>query len=115
MNLVGVDYFGHVNRVVFTDASKATEATFEQIGRLDRLEELIIFRSSVGDAGLAHVRELTNLTWLILCDSRVTDAGLVHLTELKNLTDLDLRQNQEVTDAGTNWLSQALPNVGIVR
>jgi internalin A len=133
VNLVGVDYFGHVTLVVFSDPS---DAKSEQVGRLTGLEEL--FAGAVGDAGLAHLKELKNLTDLHLDYTKITDAGLAHLKGLNKLSSLDLASTQvtdagltnlkgltnlstlnlygtQVTDAGVKELQQALPSLTITR
>jgi internalin A len=98
VDLIGVDYFGHVTDVRFFSLSKATDATFVHVRRLTQLERLHIFRSPLGDAGLAHLKGLTKLSYLRLHGARITDAGLVHPKGLNNLSELSLYGTQ-VTDA----------------
>ncbi len=99
VDLIGLDYFGHVTLVVINFSPKVSVATTEQIGRLTRLECLNLTGSSAGDAELAHVQALTNLRFLLLGDTQVTDSGLVHLKGIANLSLLSLYRTQ-VTDAG---------------
>jgi internalin A len=99
VELIGVDYFGHVTRVMISDRSKASDATLEPIGRLIGLKQLFLFESSVGDAGLIRLKGLSNLATLDLSGTRVTDAGLTHLSGLDKLTRLELR-GFHVTEAG---------------
>jgi hypothetical protein len=138
VNLIGVDYFGHVDWVTFFNSSTVTDATIEQVGRLTGLEELVVLRSSHGDAGLAHLKGLTNLKRLVLGTIHVTDSDLVHLKGLRNLTSLTLGDNQlsdawlahlkeltnlseldlyyaQVSDAGIEELKRALPNLKVRR
>jgi hypothetical protein len=99
VELVGVDYFGHVTAVWLFSTSEAPDATLAHVGRLTRLQALFDYSSSVGDAGLAHLRGLTELSTLILADSRVTDAGLAELKSQTKLSSLILA-GAWVTDTG---------------
>ena len=82
--LIGVDYFGHVTRASFYNA---TDETLVSVGRLTRLERLDLEGTSIGDAGLAHLTGLTNLVSLYINNTQVSDAGLEHL---KGLTTLEI-------------------------
>jgi Leucine-rich repeat (LRR) protein len=110
IDLVGVDYFGHVTCVerltnglhslVRTECDLAVgDATIVSIGHLAGLQRLDLFGSSVTDAGLVHLKALTQLTDLRLGSPNVTDAGLAHLKGLTNLASLDLGGTQ-VSDVG---------------
>ena len=120
-DLVGVDYFGHVNRVGL--GRSLSDTVMREVGRLTQLEHLSLYDSSptdtglvhlkgltklrelnfvftnISDAGLAHLSTLTDLSKLTIVSTSVTDAGLVHLKGLNKLSELDLRFTQ-VTDAG---------------
>jgi hypothetical protein len=50
---------------------------------------LILWATSVTDAGLKEVKDLTDLQTLNLSDTRVTDAGMKELKGLKNLRALN--------------------------
>ncbi len=99
VNLIGIDYFGHVTFVAFDDSSTATDATIEQVGRLTQLQWLALRLPSHSDAAMAHLKGLLNLSELHLSGTRVTDAGLGHLNGLKKLAALSLGGTQ-ITDAG---------------
>jgi hypothetical protein len=115
VNLIGVDYFGHVTAVVSHHMSAATsDAVTVQVGRLTRVQSLNLHDSSISDSALRHLRALTNLTVLLLYRTQVSDAGLVHLKELTNLSYLQLDGTQ-VTDAGVEELKRALPNLRVIR
>jgi hypothetical protein len=93
---LGVDYFGHVERVGFL----GSDAELDQVRRLGRLEQLLIDeRSSVTDAGLRRIRGLKGLRSLGLKGTRVTDAGLECLGGLTGLERLDLGDTA-IGDAG---------------
>jgi hypothetical protein len=119
VDLIGVDYFGHVTVVELPVSASATDATLADVGRLTRLQILEVYSPSVSDAGLARVNGLTKLRHLRLNGTRVTDAGLVHLKGLSNLSVLGLSRTQ-VTDAVlvhlkglTNLKRLALNNTGV--
>jgi hypothetical protein len=112
VDLVGVDYFGHVTIVWSPPRARSTDATLAQIGRLTQLQVLDLPESFISDAGLAHLEGLTNLFDLGLEGTQITDAGLAHLKGLTSLTGLWLEGTQ-VTDAGMNELKRALPGLRI--
>jgi hypothetical protein len=97
VDLIGVDYFGHVTVVALYPT--ATAAPMVPVGRLTGLQRLDAFGSSVSDAGLAHLKGLAELSALDLDGTQLTDAGLRHLKGLTSLTWLGLRETH-VTDAG---------------
>ena len=68
VNLVGIDYFDHVDTV---SLQRATDALFAQVGRFPQLEALFFDSSSLSDAGWAHLNGLTNLSNLGFARSRV--------------------------------------------
>jgi hypothetical protein len=113
VDLIGVDFFGHVTAVIIVSLP-ATDAEVAAVGRLRRLQVLVVSDSAVTDAGLVHLKGLTNLSALILYGAHVTDAGLVHLKGLTNLSELHLGSTH-VTDVGVNELQQALPSLKISR
>ncbi len=98
VELIGVDYFGHVTSVVFR-ASSASSAAAASIAQLTQLERLAFFGSPFDDVGMAHVKGLTRLSELSLVGTQITDDGLVHLSELSKLSELNLISTQ-ITDAG---------------
>jgi internalin A len=137
VNLIGIDYFGHVTQVNLTHTPAAIDAAMAPIGRLTRLrvlnlrntplsdEDLATFKrlsslyyldlqsTKVTDAGMVHIKGLPSLRVLSLRGTRVSDAGLVHL---KGLTSLEvLIVGTQVTDAGVNGLKRALPSLRITR
>jgi hypothetical protein len=100
VDLVGVDYFGHV-----TLSRIASDSELVQIGRLTRLRTLYLDGSFIGDDGLAHLKGLKDLSFLDLGETQVTDSGLAHLKWLESLSALSLRCTQ-VSDAGVAHLSR---------
>jgi internalin A len=115
VNLIGVDYFGHVTAAVSHHMSAATsDAIIVQVGRLTRVWSLNLHDSCISDSGLVHLKGLTNLHVLLLYRTQVSDAGLVHLKGLTNLSALQLDGTQ-VTDAGVEELKRTLPSLRIIR
>ena len=105
---IGVDYFGHVTRVVLPKSARATDTTIEHVGRLTGLRVLFIFGPSANDATVKHLAGLTNLERLELADAPVTDAGIMRLKGLNKLLFLFLDRTR-VTDPGKERLKLALP------
>jgi hypothetical protein len=70
-----------------------TDAAFEPIGRLGRLESLYLDgnRAITGE-GLGHLRGLTELASLHLAKTAVDDVGLAQLSGLENLERLGLNE-----------------------
>ncbi len=99
VDLIGIDYSGHVAFVGLVSSSPATDAAIRQLGCLTRLDELNLQHSSVNDVSLAGVEGLTHLSRLHLDYTDVSDAGLAHLKGLTYLSLLNINATR-VTDAG---------------
>ena len=97
VDLIGVDYFGHVTSVWLQPAP--TDGAIVEVGHLTQLERLLLVGGFVADDDLAHLKGLTKLSDLYLSNNQVSDAGLAHLKGLTNLRFLHLSGTQ-VTDAG---------------
>jgi hypothetical protein len=102
VDLIGVDYFGHVATVQLNRLE--TEGVIAQVGRLSQLEWLTVTARNVRDADLANLRGLAKLSYLDFGGTHVSDAGLMHLGGLTNVSYLDLR-NTRVSDAGLAHLN----------
>ena len=86
-------------------------ATNDDLARFERsvgLTSLHLNGTSVGDAGLAHLKGLTKLQALSLSKTSVTDAAVAPLAGVKRLTQLNLKGTR-VTSAGVAALQKALP------
>ena len=117
--LVDVDYFAnvvHVNLVPqrASDANRADDKTMTHVGRLGRLEHLILNDTAVTDAGLAHLKGLTKLEGLDLWHTQIGDAGLAHPKGLRRLRMM-LLAGTRVTDDGVLELQEALPGLYVLR
>ena len=105
VDLMGVDYFGHVTAVELKDFSTPTDATIAQVGHLARLQQLIVFAPTLTEFSLAHLSRLSNLTSLNLYGTRITDAGMAHLKRRTSLRELYLASTK-ISDAGLVHLSK---------
>jgi internalin A len=101
-DFLGVDYFHDVTGdfLLGTDSS---DDELESIGRLTRVELLILGGSRVTDRGLSHLRGMRALQLLEVFSPHVTDDGLAHLAGLSTLRHLNLSHNG-VTDRGLRHL-----------
>jgi Leucine Rich repeat len=102
VNLLGVDFFGHVTNV---SGFIATDSSIVHVGSLTELEGLSLVGSPVGDIGAAHFQGLTKLRSLELRGTNVTDAGLKHLKGLTTLNYLGLNSTP-ITDRGLVHLKE---------
>jgi hypothetical protein len=89
VDALGIDYF---SSVVLVDLGPlASDSVLVHVGRIRRLEVLILTGGSMTDAGLIHLKGLTRLRWLALDrnsiyqTSYVSDAGIENLKSLPNL------------------------------
>jgi hypothetical protein len=127
VDLVGVDYFGHVTRISHLRPWMDNDPLVIQAGRLPRLERLDLdgralsgwglvhsiperkrtgemARSSLASgADLIHLKGLSELSELSVRGSQVDDASLIHVSGLTGLTKLDLT-NTAIGDAGLGHL-----------
>ena len=76
-----VDGRDQVRRVGAEDADLVDFAPPRDVGPLEKLESLNLFKTKVGDAGLEHLLGLKSLKRLYLWQSAATDAGIAKLKE----------------------------------
>ena len=76
-----------------------TDESLATLWGRDRVFELYLHDTQVGDDGLRHLEGCSMLEALVVDNTRVTGAGLVHLTGLPNLSHLSL-DACPVTDEG---------------
>ncbi|MCI0704759.1 MAG: hypothetical protein L0241_27190, partial [Planctomycetia bacterium] len=98
-------------RAIVLFGSSVTDAGYAHIGKLEKLEEL---RSSYGltDKGLAELGNLKNLKKLNVWNSSVTIKGIRALPNLKNLKELDI-STQRIKANEAAELRKELPNCKI--
>jgi hypothetical protein len=98
---IGIDFFGNVVFVRIRALDQATDATLEQIAKLDRLEYLKLNGGrGITDCGAAKLAGLTRLQYLSLQRTGMTGAGLRHLRGLMRLQELDLFNSDKIDDSG---------------
>jgi hypothetical protein len=112
VDLLGVDYFGHVASVRLSPMATAPDAGIAHVRGLTRLEHLALIATSVSDDGLAHLKGLTRLSLLTLAGTSITDSGLTHLKGMASLDLLDLSDTR-ITDGGLGSLKM-LTNLSTV-
>ncbi|MHB1035957.1 MAG: leucine-rich repeat domain-containing protein [Pirellulales bacterium] len=84
-------------------SSPITDEGLKHVGKLRRLEILVLRDSPITDAGLQHLAGLNKLRDVGLFGTKLTDAGLQHLVRLPALRSLGLSHNR-ITDAGLRML-----------
>ena len=106
-NLVGVDYFARIEKVIFTGA---TDQDVMQLERRDGLRSLFVLchgKERITSVGMKHLGELTSLEHLWVTNSdQITDEGLVGLERLHHLKVLNLSFLPRVGDAGIKHLAK---------
>ncbi|TKJ36439.1 MAG: hypothetical protein CEE38_11520 [Planctomycetes bacterium B3_Pla] len=100
-------------RVLLLDRSSLTDAGLAHLHKLRNLQILSLFGTNVTDEGLGSLSGLVNLRHLDLSGTQVTDEGLEHLRSLKQLTTLILMDTR-VTPEGVARLKVAIPSAKII-
>ena len=72
------------------NGDKVTDAAFEHIATLEKLEELDAIELPITDAACKHIGKLKSIRYLRLSKSRVSDDGLMLLADLPNLEAIEL-------------------------
>jgi hypothetical protein len=91
-----------------------TDGALSFVERMPYLTELYLEGNPITDAGLANVRLPVGLTRLDLSGTRITDAGLEHLQSITTLRSVVVLDTR-VTEAGVKKLQAALPNCRVYR
>jgi internalin A len=103
LDMIGVDYFGHVTAVWGPSSMTPADDVMVAAGKLTQLQYLDVDQSYISDAGMAHLAGLTELHDLFVFNGQITDAGLAHLSGLTSLSFLSVRFTR-ITDAGLEQL-----------
>ena len=117
-NDVGLDEFGRIAnlsqlRHLAAVGESCSDACLETLSKLANLNDLLLYSTSVTDAGIASLPQVApGLVFLTVSGGQVTDAAVKHLAALTKLEVVNLRQTQ-VTAAGVAELQAALPNCKI--
>ncbi len=110
VDLVGLDYFGHVTRVSYWQRGMDLV-----LGQFEQWRRRKVLKSTIrnGTAFTADLKVLSQLSCLDLSSTDVTNDGLAHLKGLTRLSELDLSQTR-VTDTGLAHL-KGLTNLSCLR
>jgi internalin A len=100
---------GAIEQAVGNDPAKkpdrpATDNDVRKATRFSSLHTLILFRSAITDAGLAHLKGFPQLTNLAVDCTGIGDAGLTHLKGMKHLAYLRIA-GTKCTEAGLEHLA----------
>jgi len=94
------------------ESNNIPERDLSPLGRLERLETLLLDGRRIRSGSLASLRGLGHLRRLGLASTPVTDRDLQHLADLKTLEELDLKGTR-TTPEGRRKLRGELPNCRI--
>ena len=105
---------GAVSDVIWLNLANTgvTNEGLKQIAGM-KLKKLHLEKTSIGDAGLAHLKEMGDLEYLNLYATSVTDEGLKNLAGLSKLKHVYVWQSK-VTDAGMKSLEKQIPGLKVV-
>jgi hypothetical protein len=84
---------------VLLEGRQVTDAALEHLKSLPQLRIVRLFRTSVGDDGMATLKSLKSVISLEVTGP-LTDKGLEHIGAMTQLTSLNLPSTRHVTDAG---------------
>jgi hypothetical protein len=112
---VSRDAMGHVTRLLLNDM-KISQEEVAELGTLEYLSSLVLFRTNITVADLAHLKTCKNLAHLNLTSTEVTDRAIDTILEFKalktvclgnvNITPVSiekLKQWNRTTDQGLKW------------
>src|SRR5262249_32746039 len=94
---LGPDYFAHV--AVAELAQGGVDEQMVPVEKLRHLDTLVLRKSSITGAGLAHLERLADLRRLAIFYSQVSEGGMEHLGRLPRLESLSFR-GTNIGDAG---------------
>jgi hypothetical protein len=112
---LGDDFFAHVAGAA-TGNAQGEDGGLEHLEGLGqpRYLRLRLQRTNLTDAAWERLGSMTRLEYLEICQTRISNAALERLQGLTNLRRLNLVEIQ-VADEGIEKLQQALPNCTIMR
>lgn len=108
--LVHLTKLKQLRRLQIMDGGKISDDGLVQIGKLRRLEHLLLDQTAISDRGLEHLKGLTGLRVLWIRYAAISDTGIVHLKHLPKLEDLMVGYT-DVTQKGIDELKRALPGL----
>lgn len=100
--------FQDLEQLTITKNSDIKSAIYPHIAKLRSLKGLDLFRTAVGDEGLAELQTLESLQYLFLSSTHVTENGLKSLRQLSNLRELFHDNNYSSEDGSLAALFEEL-------
>lgn len=91
---------------LYIHGMQATDRMMPIVGRLSRLETLMMWDAKVTDEGVASLKNLNELKSIHISNAGLSDSALAILAKLPKLEHLSLQQNQ-FTDEGLKQLKDA--------
>lgn len=91
-------------RSLSLEGNPVTDETLALISNVQRLEQVDLSDTNIGDGGLIHLVDAVNLNHLCLRGTFITDRGLSNLGNLRSLGYVDL-SDTDVSDAGLEKLT----------
>jgi len=101
-------------QVLDLSGSQITDQGLTELAGLSGLTSLALDRTSIGDRGLTMISKWGQLASLKLNGCQITDAGLAHLAVLPRLESLEIKDNEQLRDAGLTKLGRARSLVRLV-
>jgi len=102
------------------DSREISDEGLCHLKNLQHLRFLDIFSGRITDSGCAHIAQIKSLESLEICGGCVGDPGCTFLARLENLTNLNLSQNEGISNQGvaalaslTNLKALNLSNTGV--
>lgn len=102
---------GHV-AVLDLSGTNVTDATLEEVAKLERLAKLDLHGTQVGDAGVRHLSGLKHLRYLNLYGTQVGDAALEAIAGMGGLRRVYL-WGSKVSAKGVESLRKKLPDARV--
>lgn len=93
-------------RHLVLNATDITDASLNQINRLEHLEILDLSESSISDAIIPILGHLKQLRVLGLYATQITDSTMESISELPSLEMLNISLNPQITDVGFQQLAK---------
>jgi hypothetical protein len=94
-------------QVLNLDSRDISDEGLGHLESLKSLKSLDIFSGRITSAGCSKISQIQTLESLCLCGGGVDDLGCIALAKLPNLKDLNLSQNESITNHGAAALGNS--------
>ncbi|CAB9527421.1 F-box LRR-repeat protein [Seminavis robusta] len=91
--------------VLNLDSREISDSGLTYLRNLKNLRCLDLFSGRISDSGCAHISQIKSLEALELCGGGIGDLGCQLISELENLTNLNISQNDRITNRGASALA----------